>query len=314
LTSQKFKNRDSQWKHVFWLGIVDGWISLTGKTLAHQWRFFWLLGGATCGAKRTWSSDVKPPGQAENIRKQNICVKLINWDSYSPSLLEVGHQFWIDIIIYVTVRCFLQPTASFQDELRLFHAKKPENMGGNWRLHQDVSSGWPAEGKCHFHNRQVKQMIIRRWIRSCWTSHEISNTSIQYAFNMHSICIQYAFNMHSIHSTMIKQWLAGIKNGITKKKICGLTNCSSWRHQSHQHLSAHRQCTSTWEIMKDHEYEHVWTNGEIMEISWNNTQTRYFWHTNTMCSFNLTFWYLDIFGTSHVWGVNDFEPISIITA
>ena len=93
-------------------------------------------------------------------------------------------------------------------------------------------------------------------------------------------------------------------HGITKKKICGWTNCSSWlwRHQSHQHLSAHLQCTSTWEIMKDHEYEHVWTNGEIMEISWNNTQTRYFWHTNTMCSFNLTFWYLDIFGTSHVWG------------
>ena len=30
LTSQKFKNRDSQWKHVFWLGIVDGWVSLTG--------------------------------------------------------------------------------------------------------------------------------------------------------------------------------------------------------------------------------------------------------------------------------------------
>ena len=36
-----------------------------------------------------------------------------------------------DIIIYLTVRFFLQPTASFQDELRLFHAKKPENMGGN---------------------------------------------------------------------------------------------------------------------------------------------------------------------------------------
>jgi hypothetical protein len=252
LTSQKFKNRDSQWKHVFWLGIVDGWISLTGKTLAHQWRFFWLLGGATCGAKRTWSSDVKPPGQAENIRKQNICVKLINWDSYSPSLLEVGHQFWIDIIIYVTVRCFLQPTASFQDELRLFHAKKPENMGGNWRLHQDVSSGWPAEGKCHFHNRQVKQMIIRRWIRSCWTSHEISNTSIQYAFTMHSICIQYAFNTFHHDQTMVgrnKKWNHQEKN-LRIDQLLVMASSES---------SASFRASAMYLNMRDHERSWVWT-------------------------------------------------------
>ena len=92
LTSQKFKNRDSQWKHVFWLGIVDGWICPSEQTLANRGKPVKILlaerwCNMRCKTHLVIWCQITPSIRMnrKHQKTSELRAKLLNWDSYSRS-------------------------------------------------------------------------------------------------------------------------------------------------------------------------------------------------------------------------------------